>query len=141
MRNYGEAIREHRLSRNLSLLDVEKATGIKNGSICRWENNQVIPGINFCEQLAEFYGISIDELIGLSDTVGERGTQKTAQPRISNSAVNFANEFEDIITDNNFVSISKLYKAINPQLRGLILGYIVGVLQSQGVNTQQILNY
>ncbi len=64
MRNYGEALREHRLARDKTLIEVEKATGINNANLSRWERGEVIPGINFCEQLADYYGITIDELIG-----------------------------------------------------------------------------
>jgi transcriptional regulator with XRE-family HTH domain len=41
-----------------------KLTGIKQQNISRWENNKAIPSIENCEILADFYGITIDELIG-----------------------------------------------------------------------------
>ncbi len=64
MRNYGETLKEHRLASGKTLMDIERATGISNANLSRWERGEVIPGINFCEQLADFYGITIDELIG-----------------------------------------------------------------------------
>ena len=62
--NYGEAIKENRLIRGITLKELEKATGINNGNISRWERNEVIPSIDACTKLADFYEISIDELIG-----------------------------------------------------------------------------
>lgn len=32
--------------------------------ISHWEANKGVPGVDFCEILADFYEISIDELIG-----------------------------------------------------------------------------
>lgn len=139
MRQYGNSIKEQRLAKGLSLLDVERATGISNGSLCRWENNQVIPGINFCEQLAQFYGITIDELVGLSDSPMPQ--KNTTLPAIPTNAISFVKEYEDIIPDKNFITMAKLYKKITPELRALTLGYIVGVLQNNGVNTKKILGY
>lgn len=138
MYNYGEAIREQRLSRGLSLMDIEKRTGIRNGNLCRWENGQVLPNIDFCVQLAQFYGISVDELIGLSDYNADKSNLPAqAQTNLSE----FDAEFKDILNDKNFIQTAKLFNAIAPELRALTFGYIVGLLQSQGVNTQQILKY
>ncbi len=64
MRNYGEILKEHRKANGLSLLDVEKATGISNQNLSRWEKGRVIPSIAFCEILADFYCVTLDELVG-----------------------------------------------------------------------------
>ena len=64
MRNYGETLKEHRLARGVTLKDVEKATGINNGNLSRWERGEVLPNIDFCVQLADFYGVTLDELVG-----------------------------------------------------------------------------
>lgn len=64
MRNYGEELKSQRILNNLSQVQLSKKTGIKQANISRWENNIVIPSIEHCEMLADFYGITIDELIG-----------------------------------------------------------------------------
>lgn len=138
--NISEALKENRISRNLSLMDIEKATGISNGNICRWENGQVIPGINFCIQLANFYGITLDELVGVSDTPQNKSSSTLPQ-KIDNKQISFIKEFESIIDDDNYINISKLCKNISPTLRALTLGYIVGLLQNNGVDTKTILGY
>ena len=63
MYTYGEMIRENRLIRKKTLLEVEKDTGISNANLSRWENDKVLPNIDFCAQLADYYGITIDELV------------------------------------------------------------------------------
>lgn len=140
--NIGEALKEKRLAKNLSLMDIEKATGIGNGSLCRWENGQVIPGINFCITLAKFYGCTLDELVGLSDNDSFEYAQKDSAPtKMQPQAVAFAKDFGDMFTDKNYIEMSKLYKAITPELRALTLGYIIGILQRHNINTTEIIGY
>lgn len=67
MKNYGEILKEHRVIRNLTLKEIENKTGINNGSLSRWERNEVLPSIDACIRLADFYGISVDELLGISN--------------------------------------------------------------------------
>lgn len=64
MINYGKELKYHRIVRNKSLRDVEKDTGISNTNLSRWENGKVLPNIDFCVILANYYEISLDELIG-----------------------------------------------------------------------------
>lgn len=63
MKNYGELLKEIRIERGKTLKDIEKATGISNSNLSRWENNKVVPSIFFCEKLADYYGIFLDELV------------------------------------------------------------------------------
>lgn len=64
MKNYGEILKEHRLLMGKTLMDVERETGISNSNLSRWEQGKVLPSVAFCEMLAYYYGISLDELIG-----------------------------------------------------------------------------
>ncbi len=64
MLDYGEALKYQREINNLSQSQLSKQTGIKQENISRWEKGAVLPNIDFCVQLADFYGITLDELIG-----------------------------------------------------------------------------
>ncbi len=64
MRNYGEELRYQRKKRNKTLKQVESETGISNANLSRWESGKVLPNIDFCVILADYYGIPLDELIG-----------------------------------------------------------------------------
>ena len=70
MLNYGEALKYHREVNGLTQSELAKSTGISQENISRWEANKVIPNVDFCVQLADFYGISVDDLIG--HEVGEK---------------------------------------------------------------------
>lgn len=80
MRNYGEILKEHRTVNGKTLKEVEAATGISNQNLSRWERGEVLPNIDFCVQLADFYGITLDELVGRD--FGGNGDKRTT---ISNS--------------------------------------------------------
>ena len=64
MINYGKELKYHRIVRNKSLRKDEKDTGISDTNLSRWENGKVLPNIDFCVILADYYEISLDELIG-----------------------------------------------------------------------------
>lgn len=64
MKDYGKLLREQRIANNKTLMDIQRDTGISNVNLSRWESGKVLPSIAFCEQLADYYGISIDELVG-----------------------------------------------------------------------------
>lgn len=62
--NYGTELKNIRTQRNKTLKEVEKETGISNQNLSRWERNEVLPNIDFCVKLADYYQISLDELVG-----------------------------------------------------------------------------
>ena len=64
MQKYGEFLKNERVSRKLSQEQLAKEIGITQQAISFYENNINEPSISICERLADFYGISIDELIG-----------------------------------------------------------------------------
>lgn len=64
MINYGKALKNQREIAGLSQLELSKQIGTSHQNINRWERGEVIPNIDFCVKLADFYGISLDELVG-----------------------------------------------------------------------------
>ena len=64
MINYGEAMRAQRETAKLSTVELAKQIGTSHQNISRWESGKVVPNIDTCVKLADFYGITVDELIG-----------------------------------------------------------------------------
>ena len=64
MRNYGEGLKYQRGANGLSQMELAKRTGLSQQAISLWEQNKRVPSIANCETLADFYGISLDELVG-----------------------------------------------------------------------------
>ena len=60
-----ENIRQLRLARNLSQVDLAKSLGVTKQSISNWENNNIQPSIDMLIRLAEFFSVSTDHMLGL----------------------------------------------------------------------------
>lgn len=64
MINVGNTLKEHRMTCGYTQSSLAKATNIKQQNISRWESNIHLPDIMECIKLADFYGITLDELVG-----------------------------------------------------------------------------
>lgn len=64
MENYGNALKYQREINGLSQSELSRRTGIKQANISYWESGSKEPGISFCVILADFYEITLDELVG-----------------------------------------------------------------------------
>ena len=64
MKFLGEELKYQREKRNLSQEALANATGLKQQMISWWEADKGLPNIEFCVRLADYYGITLDELIG-----------------------------------------------------------------------------
>ena len=60
---FGKEIKQNRIERGITQTQVAEATGIPQNTISWIKSDKGIPNIYQCKLLAEFYGISIDELI------------------------------------------------------------------------------
>ncbi len=58
------ALKENRTARNLTQVQLQQATQIPQSTISAWEKGTNIPNIADCIKLADFYGITLDELVG-----------------------------------------------------------------------------
>lgn len=64
MKKIAKEITEWRVNKGISQEELARKTGITQAAISYWENNKRTPKITECIILADFYGISIDELVG-----------------------------------------------------------------------------
>lgn len=110
MKNYGEILKEHRLARGKTLKEIEKETGINNGNLSRWERGEVLPNIDFCVQLARFYGITVDELLGVSEDFSASVTAPMNAGKIS-----------DTVKNDQERELLELFRGLSPYLQGLTL--------------------
>ncbi len=55
--------------KGISIGKVEKDLQLSNGSICKWNDNE--PGIRKVQKVAEYLGVSIEELLAEDDGKGE----------------------------------------------------------------------
>ena len=64
MKKYGEILQRERKARNISQGELAKAIGVSQAAIHYFETDRNEPRISIVERMADFYGISVDELIG-----------------------------------------------------------------------------
>ena len=64
MLNYGKAFKTQREYAGLNPSELAQAISTSHQNINRWETGVILPNIDFCVQLADFYGITLDELVG-----------------------------------------------------------------------------
>ncbi len=64
MKKYGQILKEERLYRKLSQEKLAQAIGVSQQAISLYEKDIHEPSIGIIERIADFYGISIDELLG-----------------------------------------------------------------------------
>lgn len=59
-----ERIKELRLARHYSQVDLAKALCVTKQSVSNWENNNIQPSVEILEKLADFFGVTTDYLLG-----------------------------------------------------------------------------
>ena len=62
----GKALKERREAAGLSQSELAKGVGMHQQTISRWESNENVPNVLDCIRLAQFYGITLEELLGIS---------------------------------------------------------------------------
>lgn len=67
MREFAERLRELRTEKGLSMKQLAKGIGTTDAAISNWENEINEPKISYLKRLSEFFAVSSDYLLGLSD--------------------------------------------------------------------------
>lgn len=116
---------------------------ISRQQLSKWKTGYIEPNIDNLIMLANYFDVSIDELVGLSDVSDQNARQHSEKlpAKVSGRTIEFTDDFAELFNDESFINTAKLYKAIPPHMRGLALGYIVGLLQSNHIDTKSILGY
>lgn len=67
MKIFRERLKELRLENNLSQKQLAEHIGVSDVAICRWESGLRIPNAENIKNIALYFGISSDYLLGLED--------------------------------------------------------------------------
>ena len=70
---FGESFKYHRQRLGLSYMDISEACGISTSVQAKWERGVCSPGLFCLVALADYMGITIDELIGRERRNAENG--------------------------------------------------------------------
>ena len=70
MPDFGDRIRHLRKKRGLTIMEVEKATGIGQSTISRWERGESVPNSSDIYQiLMDYFKVDMCYLLGVTDGV------------------------------------------------------------------------
>jgi transcriptional regulator with XRE-family HTH domain len=61
---FADKIKRLRTARKMTQRDLADALGIKQQTVCRWESGGGEPNIEMLIKLADFFNITIDQLVG-----------------------------------------------------------------------------
>ena len=67
--NLGENIYKFRTQKNMSQGDLAEALDVSRQSVSKWENNNAVPELDKLMNMAELFGITLDELVGKQPSV------------------------------------------------------------------------
>ena len=64
---FGDVLRELLEEQDLSQKQLAEILNTTNSSICDWESGRAEPNIEMLIRISEFFGVSVDYLLGLED--------------------------------------------------------------------------
>ena len=67
MKIFSERLKELRLEKELSAVELGKELNVRDSTIIRWENEKISPTIENLYNIAKFFNVSADYLLGLED--------------------------------------------------------------------------
>lgn len=111
-----------RKQRGLTQEVLAGALGVTNQAVSKWESAQCCPDIQLLPDIADYFGVSIDELIGHKASVQKQKTGVVIDSLIDNALI--------ILKEQEQISISLLQKL-------LCIGYLeaknlIGLLEEKG---------
>ncbi len=63
----GERIRQLRTARNISQVTLARHLSVTKQSVSNWENDNIQPSVDMLVQIAQYFSVSTDYLLGLDD--------------------------------------------------------------------------
>ena len=74
--NIGDNIKRLRKEKDITQEEFAEMLGVSCQSVSRWENNCCYPDIEFIPEIAAFFGISTDKLLGVDETTEKKDVER-----------------------------------------------------------------
>lgn len=75
---FGETLKKLRLKQNLTQEKLSDFLGVSFQTISKWERGDTYPDIALLPIIAQFFKVSVDELLGINKATDEEEIKKTA---------------------------------------------------------------
>ncbi len=93
--NINENIKLYRKEKVFTQEQLAEAMGVSVGAVSKWESGASVPELSLIMELADFFGISVDALLGYE--VRDNSAKETAERlRIMRSQKNYTNAFSEV---------------------------------------------
>ena len=122
-------LKQLRTENDVSQSDIAKLLDVTRQAYSRYERGERELGYDMLCKLADYYGVTVDYLIG-----HESKKNPIMERPLSDIAENFIKDYGELFSEKNFQKYAMLYKLMNYEQRLLIIGYIIRLLESNGVN-------
>ena len=96
--------------RHVTAYQVSKATGISTGSLSDWKNGRSSPKTEKLKKIADYFGVSVDYLMGNEDTDTKKAPASKRDER-----------------EEEFV---EMFKHLNPEQQDLVIAQLKGILDT-----------
>ena len=142
-----EILKDLRSEQGLTQKELSKKIGITASAIGFLENGQREPMASTLLAYANYFGVSIDYLMGREqDDNGyyQNLPEKKKAPiaertQLSEIQENFISEFKEFFSEKTFWKYAQLYQAMDRDTRIFALGYLCSYLKSVGMNVDAFL--
>ena len=121
--NFSLKLKELRDSKGISQAKLAHELNVSIGCVGMWESTKQIPPAPRLVQIADFFGVTVDELLG-------RETEKSLRAYDNHE-----------ITDRQQVDLLKMYKMLTEIQRAQVFGYVLALLEEAGVNAKAVLGH
>ena len=130
--NFSENISRLRHERKITQEQLADFVGVTKASVSKWENGQSIPDVMMLPSLANFFDITIDELLGYEPQLSNEQMKKIYLDLCSEFAVN---SFEEVMEKSNH--LVKQYYSCYPFLYRISLLWVNHYMLTNDIERQK----
>lgn len=129
-----ENLKKIRLQQGFTQKDIAQKLKTSQQVYSRYERGDHEPDMQTLCKLADIFEVSVDYLLG-------RENEKTVTTKgATDIATNYLKEL-GLENDKRFKDFAKLYSRLPEMHRTYVLAYLIGYLNSSGINTIKIIGY
>ena len=118
--NFSLKLKELREDKGLSQANLAHELNVSVGCVGMWESTKQIPPASRLVQIADFFNVTVDELIG-------RKTENSLR----------AYDHHEL-TDQQTIDLVKLYKALSDYNKAVVFGYVTRLIEESGLSVNSV---
>lgn len=109
---YGNRLKELRKEQNITQSNLAKILNVTQDSISLWEKNKRVPDTQYIIQLADYFNVSADYLLGRSDDFGNVDVPSDVE--LSSEEQYALDMFRDLSNSNRKIILRNLFVMLDP---------------------------